>query len=142
MNQKFYEIKYINERKHRNNMKLTNIAKIRETLRRTGGRQKGGNIGCPRFFCRNHKLSCNRRFNPTYCYVCSAVELVSFRNYSTNGRRTDEHTCVCSNTQSVFEHTKVCCNTLLCVRTHFCVIEYSTLHKKCIVTSYTLLWRE
>jgi len=35
MNQKFFEMKYINERKHsRVNMKLTIIAKIRETCTR------------------------------------------------------------------------------------------------------------
>ncbi len=34
MNQKFFEMKYINERKHDNNMKLTIIAKIRETRTR------------------------------------------------------------------------------------------------------------
>ena len=34
MNQKFFEIKYIHERKQKNNMKLTIIAKIREACTR------------------------------------------------------------------------------------------------------------
>ncbi len=97
------------------------------------------------FFWHDHSLSCNRQFNPTYCYVCSAVELVSFQNYSTNGRRTGEHTFLCLNKQkcvqtrkSVFKHTKVCyntlfvcSNTLLCIRIEYTKVYCNKLHADC-----------
>jgi hypothetical protein len=41
--------------------------------------KRGEYIGRPLFFWHDHSLSCNRQFNPTYCYVCSALLLVSLR---------------------------------------------------------------
>ena len=92
--------------------------------------RKGGNIGHPRFFAANtHFLAIANLSLQTAMYVTGFL----LKLLTTGARQTNTLLCIRIH-KSVFEYTKVYSNTLLCIVTSYCnklhaVIHYPDCHE-------------